>query len=561
MRERCLRLKLSFTGRRAVSSAGPLMLLSEVHGFIIYLGQRTFSDAGAAVTWRVPKSKYPNGILHLTLFDGQGTPQAERLAFILNGAPALQATLTADQASYAPHSAVHMALRVTDAGGQPVAARLSLAVTDAGIMALDPDAETVASCLLLTADLAGYVENPGYYFRAPAAEATPALDDLLLTQGWRRFVWKEVLAGQVPPQLFSPEQSMALTGQVLSEHGQRPIPNSQLIFMQSKPKSKVIMASAGPDGRFRFSGFTGIDTTVITLQARRAQGGSNVIIQPDAGPAPAAQPLPVLPPLSLASTAVADYVRRSRQQQAAEHELNPEEYAKSIMLGNVAVTAKREPVAADDPRRMPGATPTTVVNVADIPAAQSGLSLLQILQGRVAGLTVTGFGPDAEVSIRGQGEPLLILDGMPTTLDVIQAFPASEFEAVEVYKGADATIFGGRSGGGGALAIYTKRGNPNFKNIDPRAAPGVVTVSLPSYYRAREFYQPRYGAPTATPLGPDPRRTTLYWNPTVQTDANGQADLHFFTADDGGTFQAVIEGISASGQPVRGTGTVVARGK
>ena len=179
----------------------------------------------------------------------------------------------------------------------------------------------------------------------------------------------------------------------------------------------------------------------------------------------------------------------------------------------------------------------------------------------MAGLTVSGFGPDTEVQIRGQGEPLLILDGMPTTVDVIQAFPASEFEAVEVYKGADASIFGGRTGGGGALAIYTKRGNPNFKNTDPRAAPGIATISIPGYYRAREFYQPRYGAPTAQPIGPDPRRTTLHWLPSLQTDANGQAEIRFFTADAAGTFQAVVEGVSASGQPVRGTATVVARGK
>ena len=67
---------------------------------------------------------------------------------------------------------MRLALRLTDAAGQPVAAaRLSLSVAETSLMALDPDAETVASRLLLTADLAGYVESPGYYFRAPAAEA------------------------------------------------------------------------------------------------------------------------------------------------------------------------------------------------------------------------------------------------------------------------------------------------------------------------------------------------------------------------------------------------------
>ena len=100
----------------------------------------------------------------------------------------------------------------------------------------------------------------------------------------------------------------------------------------------------------------------------------------------------------------------------------------------------------------------------------------------------------------------------------------------------------------------------DLKSKDPALAPGVATVKLAGFYEAREFYQPRYNALLTNPPA-DPRTSTLYWNPTVRTNAKGEAELHFFTADGSGTFQAVAEGVSATGQPALGSGTVVVRGK
>ena len=536
---------------------GPVQLLTEVRGVVAYPGPRTITgDVPAA--WRMPKKNYPAGIVHFTLFDAQGSPQCERLAFAQNGPSALQVTITPDQASYGPHAPVQLTVRVADAAGKPVATSLSVGVRDAALSALDPNAETVASNLLLTSDLVGYVENPGYYFRAPSATTALHLDDLLLTQGWRRFVWKQVLAAQPPAQRFTPERDITLAGQVVSENGRRPIANSQLTFLQMKPAKNVTTATTNGEGRFSFVGFPLGDTAVITLQARRAQGGSNVLILPDDGPVPAAQPLPALPPLAAAPPAVATFVRRSRQAQAAELDLHPEKaLLRNINLSNVAVTAKRETVPRDDPRRLYGATGGTVIDFADNPMAKSGMSVLQVLQGRVPGLTISGNPPNMTAQIRGGGSPLFILDGVRTDIDMVSTLIASDIESVEVFKGPEAAIFGGS---GGAIAIYTKRADRNYKGGDLAPAPGITTVKLPGFYAAREFYQPRYNSLLTNPPA-DPRTSTLYWNPDVRTNAQGQAELHFFTADGGGNFEAVAEGVSRDGQPAVGTGTLNVKGK
>jgi hypothetical protein len=541
---------------RGAAAPGPVQLMTQVRGVAAYPGPRTLTGEAPA-TWRMPKKNYPAGIVHFTLFDSEGTPQCERLAFAQNGPSNLRISITPDQPSYGAHAPVQLAVRVTDAAGQPVATTFSLGVSDAGLAALDPNAETIASNLLLTSDLVGYVQDPGYYFHDQNPGTLLALDDLLLTQGWRRFVWKEVLAGQAPAQRFVPEQDISLVGQVVSEHGNRPIPNSQLTFLQSRPTRTIVTATTSADGRFSFAGIPVRDTAVITLQARRSQGGSNVIIRPDMGPATDGQPLPVLPSLAQAPAAVSTFVRRSRQAQAAELDLHPEKAMRNITLSNVAVTAKREAVPRDDPRRLYGATGGTVIDFTKEPSAQSAMNILQVLQGRIAGLTISGSPPNQSVQIRGSGSPQFILDGMKVDMDAINNIPANDVQAVEVFKGSEAAIFGSS---GGVIAVYTKRADPNYKGAEKGPAPGIAIVKLPGFYEAREFYQPRYNALLTNPPA-DPRTSTLYWNPLVSTNAKGEAELHFFTADGSGSFQAVAEGLSRDGRPALGSGTLSVKGK
>jgi hypothetical protein len=543
-----------YRGTPGAPVPGPVMLLTEVRGFLIGLVPRPITDDAAPVTWKVAKARYPNGILHLTLFDAQSNAQAERLAFVLNGAPALRVVLTPDRAAYAPHDPVHVKVQVQDASGQPVATHLSVAVAEAGAAALDPEAGNVATNLLLTSDLAGYVENPTYYFQNTSPETTTALDNLLLTQGWRRYVWKQVLGPTPPPITYAAEQGITLAGQVTGM-GQTGIANGQLTFIQSKPTRSVLTATTAADGRFRFTGFPGRDTAVVTLQARRATGGSNVVIRPDLGPPTFGAPLPPLPPLAAAPPGVADYVRRSRQQQVQERQNRPEGDIRNVQLANVAVTGKKELVARDDSRRLYGAVANTVIDFANNITAQSGLNIFQVLQGRVAGLTITGNPPDMSIQIRNSGTPLFILDGMRVDADALSSIQANQVQSVEVFKGPEAAIFGAGANGG-VIAVYTKRGDKNYKGTDKGPSPGVMVIRVPGYYQAREFYQPRYGAPVLNAPASDPRRLTLYWDPEFSTDIKGQGEFLFYTADGGGNFQISTEGVSLAGDPSQGKASI-----
>jgi hypothetical protein len=530
-------------------SGGPILLLGQVGSTVGYLG-RGQVQGREIFTARVPKSKFASGIVHFTLFDGQGHPLAERLAFAQNEL-ALRVALTPSQPSYGPHQPVRVRVAVTDAAGRPVATQLSLGVADAG--AVNPLADNIAARLLLTSDLAGYVENPGYYFSNTTPETNHHLDDLLLTQGWRRFAWNAVLAGQAPVHDFGLERSLGILGQITQPNGS-PSPHSTITFLQAKPVKQFLSVETDAEGRFFINGLGGCDTIRTTLQARTAKGRRNLVIHLDPG---AAVPKYLLPPLpDTPAPELAAALQRGQEQQAAERQFR---LANTVTLSTVKVQGQRAVEA--DVRRLYAPGNATIINMDDIPGGE-GRTVLQTLQGRVPGVSVTGIEPNINVQIRGTtsfsgSSPLFLLDGVPVTADALAFYPATDVERIEILKGGQAAIFGSR-GSGGVIAVYTRRGNPKRDHrLD--VEPGVIALRLPGYNCPRQFYAPRYGAGAPALIRPDTRRSTLYWNPTVHTDASGQAELTFYTSDALGTFRLTAEGLAASGQPALGTGTIQVR--
>jgi TonB-dependent SusC/RagA subfamily outer membrane receptor len=527
-------------------------VMAHVRGTVAYAatGQLTGNEGYGA---RIPRAKFPTGVAHFTLFDGQGTAQCERLAFI-NSQPSLQVRITPDKATYAPREKVNLTVAVTDAAGQPVAAQLSLAVTNALATGLsDAPETTILTHLLLTSDLRGYVENPGYYFDSNTPEKAQALDNLMLTQGWRRFVWKEILSDKTPSRPFALERTQSIGGEVVRLNA-KAAGVSQLTIFQTGAKRGMALVNTDSDGSFVVGGFEGKDTARVVVQARKEKGGSNLLIKlhprwPDI--TALTWPLP-----AESQPAVAAYLQQSKKQQAAERQYRADT-TKTIILKGVTV-AGRKPTPRPDARRIYSQA-DAVLRVDDIPGSSSYFNVLQLLQGRVAGVQVSGTSPNLQVQIRGpssimgSSSPLFLLDGIPVDAQTIGSIPVSDVETLEVLKGPSAAIYGSRAAGG-VIAVFTKRGNDNY-DYSKKPSPGIVVAMLPAYYQAREFYAPRYeSAARPTQQRPDYRSTTLYWAPTLRTDATGQTQVSFYCSDDASTFRVAVEGLSNGGIPGVGTG-------
>ena len=165
-----------------------------------------------------------DGISHITIFNDQKQPVCERLYF-KKPSKQLEIKLNTDQPSYTTRKKISINIGAGNTEIKNDSASLSMAV-----YRLDSlqsfDAPSINSYLLLTSDLKGFVEDPNYYFLKDDRETNTALDNLMLTNGWRRFKWEDVLKNTKPFFEYVPEYNgHIITGNVINTRTGNPAGN------------------------------------------------------------------------------------------------------------------------------------------------------------------------------------------------------------------------------------------------------------------------------------------------------------------------------------------------
>ncbi len=155
------------------------------------------------------------GVNQITVFDGNGRVWADRLLFKTTDSivmPTIQ--VKADKTKYEPFSAVHITLSSTLSTQKPTSC--SVAVRDKSTEGSTHDNGTILTEMLLSSEIKGFVPNPGWYFEKNDEEHRHALDLLMMTQGWRRFDWTEMVQPRTDTLL--PEKELRVEGEVLKYH-------------------------------------------------------------------------------------------------------------------------------------------------------------------------------------------------------------------------------------------------------------------------------------------------------------------------------------------------------
>ncbi|HEX9957606.1 MAG TPA: Plug domain-containing protein, partial [Fibrella sp.] len=440
-----------------------------------------------------------------------------------------------------------LTVTATNAEGTPVAANLSLAVTDTRQQAtIRPYGRSVVSYLLLTSDLTGHIEQPGYYFDPKNTDRLNKLDLLMMTQGWRRFTWEKVMASTYPPTRFFVDTSLTLSGTVYQATSRIPAPGVSLTVMRTRKDSSREMGSvmADNEGRFYLPGLELVDTNTVFIQAMRGSSRNfNVVL--DKLYSPQVRLIrPPLVPLDLDYEQLAELLKRQRAYLDIERQIS---LNNEIQLQTVTVKGKKaDPYSSQ--RSMYG-TPDATLVVDDL--ISSGATSIFDLIRRIAGVQVMGGGSTPSVTIRG-GAPMFMLDGMRSDIQAIAGMSPQNVANIDVVKGAGASIMGASS----VINIITKRGGPSKQDFSNVSSPGVLVEKVVGYAPKRQFYAPRYDAAT-----PDERirpdfRATLHWAPTLRTDATGKATTSFFASDAKTTLRFVVQGVTKTGQPGYAEGTM-----
>ena len=96
----------------------------------------------------------------------------------------------------------------------------------------------------------------------------------------------------------------------------------------------------------------------------------------------------------------------------------------------------------------------------------------------------------------------------------------------------------------GVLFIFLKDGS-EIASSRAKDSPSFVSVRQLGYRPAVEFYSPQYKS-TKSDVRTD-HRTTLYWNPKVETDEKGHASVKFYASDISKRYLVTLEGVSNDG--------------
>ena len=461
---------------------------------------------------RIPLKEFPmQGIAEFTLYNADGQPMAERLVYI-HPERKLHIELNTDSARYFTRGKGKLNVKVTDETGNPVQAHLGLSIFDRAYQnELNP--ENMLSYCYLSTEIKGNIHNPAYYFDSNNKDRQAALDLLLLTQGWRRYVWEKA-------------DSATLADCFLSDE----IRGRQIIGKKKKRKElgngEQLLQVSGPNTENRFVFIDSLGKFVVPTDLMLGLRGGYVYLKPMLDKDEYKPSIVVEE-----SFYKADSLRKSCQSFFAC--MNPSlvvsdlalDYPvisqdSSILLSEITVTGKKGRIFRD---KMMG-------------------RLDSLAQISIGVSWVCGCKSDCGTFLndyKGYSHHPIGCPGAPPKKRVPPVI--GETYALIKYEPV------GKKGGWNDGWIITAMDHVTYQGEEFTEEELLRMNNLwrvKGYYGTREFYQPDE-LDVQSPL-PD-ARNVLLWKPDIVTDEKGVAEVEFFCSDINTSFVGVVEGTDGLG--------------
>jgi hypothetical protein len=490
---------------------------------------------------KIAKDRFPTGIVQFTLFNAAGEALNERLIFV-NRADGLKIDLTSPQKTYAQREKVKLQVTANGPDDKPVISSMSAAVIDETRVPVDEsDETTILSSMLLSSDIKGYIEKPNYYFAHTDKQAQDDLDVLMLTQGYRRFEWKQVMADTFTPPVYQPEPTLQVSGRVHTSNN-KPVVGGKVTLFTTSGGVFILDTLTDANGRFAFKNLDFKDSIRFIVQARTAKDKKFVDIDLDNVGRQPVTPNVNAPDIDVnINNTMLPYLQSSKlyyQQQMKTGVGNH-----NIMLKEVVIRETRKPII-ENSSNLNGPGNANQIIKGDEIAKMGCPDISFCLQGRILGVI---FKNGVAYSTRSPNTPMqIIVDGAYVSDDFLSSLNAYDIGSIEVLRSIEYTGIYGSRGGGGVLVINTKRGNEYSDDSYQRYTPGLIRYSPKGFHKVRAFYSPQYDDPKTNAALAD-LRSTIYWTPNVVTDKDGKAEIQFFNAGSKGTYRIVIEGIDSDG--------------
>ena len=492
-----------FISQAEGSPAQEICLLGQIRGMICCVAKGVLKDR---LKIKMPLNEFPyQGIVEFTLFNGNRQPVAERLVYV-NPEKKMRIKIEPDKKTYAIREKATLKIKVTDENGRPLKTNLGISVFD---KAYDNPADPVniLTHCYLSSQVRGKIHNPLYYFDDKNKDRMSAMDLLLLTQGWRRYVWNIENAPD-HENLFLSDEIMGIQSVGSKKKGKKAQGTEQLIQI-SGAEGNSMYIWADSTGSF----------TVGTDMLKELRGGY-VYLKPMLSNE-------YKPKLEIEDCfAQIDSIRKKKSRYYPSAEPEQDENGlildlpvvssdSTVLLDGVTVTGKARRAFRD--KFMGRLDSLAQKDLNNIWVCNTCGLLLNYKPGYDGHHAVNGCRADS------MSRPV---DGQTYRIAKFEHFQSSGVgipfrvidEQLVVYHGP----------------LYSEAELLRMNNI----------WRAKGYYAAREFYKPdEIDMQLSTPDA----RNTLLWEPAVITDEEGEAEVTFFCSDINTGFIGVAEGVDGTG--------------
>ena len=542
------------------------------------------------------REELPGGLYQILLLSATGEALSERLVF--NRRDEMSEVRMQTTGTMAQRSKVVLNVEVLDDKRHPAQGNFALSVTDRRSSA-PSSSGGIYSTLLLSSELRGVVEDPDWYFAPENGDGATGLDELLLTQGWRRYDVPKLLRYQYQEPYYPLEAGQEITGRIERTNPLRKKKKLDRYTMRLLVPQNGYATSCpiAEDGTFALNGFDFPDSTTFVLRptvGNRTITDARILITPDSFPE-----YRVLPHLYEPDPV---YVAQARHyiEQKGQADI------RNILIDTVVVTAKRpdDGIDLNAPEhrlaarswnaeqikeagagtildfisRMPGmqVTGRQVYYKGHTPAFMVDGRLeetVSVLSGQSAhgemdewtiqrqsqknkghmsiGLAPKNSNPSAkeqnrEDPVYSQKRGIQYFDNFDNVPDCLY-YPIEQVARIDLIDRNQSTLWGANLRGG-IIAITMKKGKALAEAYTAAPSPDMSVFTPLGFQTPAEFYAPTYETEKARRSMVPDYRTTLYWNPSVVLDEFGRATVEFYTSDAPADYSIMVEGVSQQGK-------------
>lgn len=508
----------------------------------------------------IEKSLLSPGISQILLFDKTGNAICDRLIFNHTALPSLEVKTEFDKERYAPYQEVNLAINLTTPDGAPVTSPFSLSIRDG-----EEEVQwnrNILTDLMLMSEIKEYVSNPLYYFESSDSTHRADMDLLLMVQGWRRYPWEMLTqSGSFTPKYKAETNGIDVAGRVTSLTKNKPKPDVEVAaFLIHRNEDRITNAGASDVfttdslGRFFFTADVDGEWNMI-LSAKEKGKKKDYLISIDRkfSPKPGAYLYTDMEISTVSATVPPTNDSIPDELQSDDMGIHLHEILKAIddslasagvkkanieHLGEVVVKGKKHTKEQDiyQARSKSIAYYDVKSGLDDIrdEGEYIGDDIHKFLRSMNSNFSPTISSEGEEYLLYKGRMPLFVINYTPTYRTKIQydKYKLIRLEAIksiyitenltQMHKYADPliSIFDIDKLYGCAVFIETY---PDGE-IPVDAGKGVRKTRLDGYCTPDEFYSPDYSI-----LEPEPDyRRTLYWNPNVIPDSEGNATVHFY---------------------------------